>query len=173
MASKTRRSWASRTPCCSIVAARWTCRSHPTRGRAESCCNAPSEALATAVLESMSLQGLERHAGAIVQYERPSGSPGENAAIDSIVVALRAGGVPVEVHTFDTYASDPISASVRIPSAGLSFDAITMAYSGSATGRRSRTRSSSASRVGRGPANERDSRSTPAASRAAPSTPWC
>ena len=97
-----------------------------------------ADALASAVLESMSVQGLQRHASAIVQYERPSGSPGENAAIDSIVASLRAAGVPVEVHTFDTYASDQISASVAIPSAGLSFEAITMAYSSSTTALRGR-----------------------------------
>lgn len=91
-------------------------------------------ALADAVIESITTEGLERHARAIVQYERPSGSPGENAAIDSIVASLEADGVPVEVHTFDTYASDPVSAEVRVPSAGLTLDAITMAYSGPATG---------------------------------------
>ena len=96
------------------------------------------DTLAAAVLESMTVEGLERHARAIVQHERPSGSPGENAAIDSIVASLRADGVPVEVHTFDTYASDPISASVRVPAEGLSFEAITMAYSGSAAGLRGR-----------------------------------
>lgn len=94
---------------------------------------AAAEALAAAVMESITVPRLERHASAIVRYERPSGSEGENAAIDSIVASLSADGVPVEVHTFDTYASDPISASVRIPAAGLSFEAITMAYSASGT----------------------------------------
>ncbi|MDH3271262.1 MAG: M28 family peptidase [Gemmatimonadota bacterium] len=89
--------------------------------------------LAEAVMGSITVEGLERHARAIVQYERPSGGPGENAAIDSIVASLRADGVPVEVHTFDTYASDPVSASVRVPAAGLTLPAITMAYSGSAS----------------------------------------
>jgi len=97
---------------------------------------AAAGALAEAVLASMSVERLERHARAIVHYERPSGSAGENAAIDSIVAALRADGVPVELHTFDTYASDPISAAVRVPSAGLSLRAITMAYSGPARGLR-------------------------------------
>ena len=92
-----------------------------------------ADALAAAVLESMTIEGLERHARAIVRYERPSGSAGENAAIDSIVASLTADGVPVAVHTFDTYASDPVSASVGVPAAGLSFEAITMAYSGSAS----------------------------------------
>lgn len=91
-------------------------------------------AVAGAVLEAITVESLERHARAIVRYERPSGGPGENAAIDSIVASLRADGVPVEVHVFDTYASDPVTAEVRVPSADLSLPAITMAYSGSATG---------------------------------------
>lgn len=100
--------------------------------------SAEADALAESVMEAVTIEGLERHARAIVQYERPSGSPGENAAIDSIVASLRADGVPVEVHTFDTYASDPISAQVRIPASGLTLSAITMAYSGSADGLRGR-----------------------------------
>ncbi len=100
--------------------------------------DAAAAALTEAVLGSMTIEGLERHARAIVQYERPSGSPGENAAIDSIVAALRGAGVSVEVHSFDTYASDPVSASVRVPAAGVSLEAITMAYSGSASGLRGR-----------------------------------
>ncbi len=91
-------------------------------------------ALAEAVIASVTVGGLERHARAIVTHERASGSPGENAAIDSIVASLRADGVSVEVHAFDTYASDPVSASVRVPAAGLALPAITMAYSGSAAG---------------------------------------
>ena len=93
-----------------------------------------SEDLTASVLDLMSVGSLERHAQAIVQYERPSGSPGENAAIDSIVASLRADGVPVEVFTFDTYASDPISAEVSVPAAGLSFESITMSFSGEAEG---------------------------------------
>lgn len=97
-----------------------------------------ADALAESVMEAVTIEGLERHARAIVQYERPSGSPGENAAIDSIVASLRADGVPVEVHTFDTYASDPVSAEVRVPASGLTLSAITMAYSGPADGLRGR-----------------------------------
>jgi len=95
-------------------------------------------ALAEAVMASITIEGFERHARAIVQYERPSGSPGENAAIDSVVASLRADGVPVEVYAFDTYGSDPVSAEVRVPSAGLTLSAITMAYSGPARGLRGR-----------------------------------
>lgn len=100
--------------------------------------SAEADALAESVMEAVTIDGLERHARAIVQYERPSGGPGENAAIDSIVASLRADGVPVEVHSFDTYASDPVSAEVRVPASGLTLQAITMAYSGSADGLRGR-----------------------------------
>ena len=110
----------------------------PTESRTGASASAEqgATALAEAVMASMTIEGLERNARAIVQYERPSGSPGANAAIDSIVAALRAAGVPVEVHTFDTYASDPVSAEVRVPAVGLALRAITMAYSGSADGLR-------------------------------------
>lgn len=97
-----------------------------------------ADALAVSVMDAVTVEGLERHARAIVQYERPSGSPGENAAIDSIVQSLQADGVPVEVYSFDTYASDPVSAEVRIPASGLTLQAITMAYSGPADGLRGR-----------------------------------
>ena len=93
-----------------------------------------ADELAAAVRAALTTEGLDRFASAIVHYERPSGSPGENAAIDSIVVGLREAGVPVEVHTFDTYASDPVSAMVEVPGTGIAFDAITMAYSGETDG---------------------------------------
>ena len=72
--------------------------------------------------------------GAIAEHERPSGSPGENAAIDTIVATLEARGVPVVVHELDAYASDPVSASVTIPGTDFAPDAITMAYSASSAG---------------------------------------
>ena len=103
-----------------------SCAPSPPQSRADE--------LTTAVQNAVSQDGLERLARAIVHYERPSGSPGENAAIDSIVASLEEAGVPVAVHTFDTYASDPVSASVEVPSEGLSLGAITMAYSGGADG---------------------------------------
>ena len=93
-----------------------------------------ADELTEAVQALVTQDGLERLARAIVHYERPSGSPGENAAIDSIVASLRSEDVPVEVHTFDTYASDPVSASVALPATGDRYDAITMAYSGETDG---------------------------------------
>jgi Iap family predicted aminopeptidase len=88
--------------------------------------------LATAVRNGITPAGLREHAEAIVRYERPSGSPGENAAIDHIVTSLREAGVPVEVHTFQAYTSDPVAAAVEVPSTGFAPEAITVAFSGAA-----------------------------------------
>ena len=82
-----------------------------------------ADVLFEAAQSSLSQASLERYARAIVQYQRPSGSPGENAAIDSVVAALEEAGVPVTVHSFDTYASDPVAAAVSVPGAG-SFDSL-------------------------------------------------
>lgn len=90
--------------------------------------------LSTAARNTITTANLERHARAIVGHERLSGSPGENAAIDYIVEALRAEGVPVDVYTFSVYASDPVSATVEVPGGDLSPKAITVSYSGAADG---------------------------------------
>jgi Iap family predicted aminopeptidase len=90
--------------------------------------------LVTAARQGITPQSLEEHARAIVAHERLSGSPGENAAIDYIVETLRADGVPVEVHTFLTYASDPVSATLEVQGTELSPPAITAAYSGAVDG---------------------------------------
>jgi Iap family predicted aminopeptidase len=90
--------------------------------------------LAALVRESVTREGLEEQTRAIVGYERPSGSAGENAAIDHIVATLEADGVPVEVHEFQAYASDPLTASVEVPAAALTLEAITVSFSGSTAG---------------------------------------
>jgi len=75
---------------------------------------------------------LERHAREIVRHVRPSGSPGELAAIDYIVAALRADGIPVSVHEFSAYVSDPVSASFRLEAPETrDFPALTQAFSAS------------------------------------------
>jgi Iap family predicted aminopeptidase len=75
---------------------------------------------------------LERHAREIVRHVRPSGSPGELAAIDYIVATLRAAGVPAALHEFSAYVSDPVSASFRIESPqAKEFPALTQAFSAS------------------------------------------
>ncbi len=87
-----------------------------------------ADLLAAAVRARISPASLEPHARAIVEHERLSGSAGENAAIDYVVETLEAAGVPVEVHTFETYVSDPVSASVSVPD-GPAFSAITSSFS--------------------------------------------
>lgn len=89
----------------------------------------PVQLLASAVQEQITQEGLERQARAIVEHIRPSGSPGENAAIDHVVATLRGDGMHVDVHTFEVLASDPVSASVELPRSGDSFQAITVSFS--------------------------------------------
>lgn len=89
-----------------------------------------ADLLAAAVRTHISAASLEPHARAIVEHDRLSGSAGENAAIDHVVETLEAAGVPVEVHAFETYVSDPVSASVSVPD-GPTFSAITSSFSAS------------------------------------------
>ena len=86
--------------------------------------------LAAAVRGAVTVQALERHAREITRHVRPSGSPGENAATDYVVAALRAAGVPVEVHEFRAYTSNPVSARVTVPGTDFAPDAITLSFSG-------------------------------------------
>jgi hypothetical protein len=83
-------------------------------------------------LSEVSPDELERHSREIVRHVRPSGSPGEFAAIDYIVSELRADGVPVEVHELSVYVSDPVRASFRIETEPpVDFPALTQAFSAS------------------------------------------
>ena len=93
-----------------------------------------SDAIAQSVKAAITTEDLMAFSAAITAHPRPSGSPGENAAIDTIVATLEANGVPVAVHELDAYASDPVSASVTIPGTDYAPDAITMAYSASTPG---------------------------------------
>ena len=107
-----------------------------------SACAAPSvaptaaevEALAQSVKDAITTDALMTFSAAITEHVRPSGSPGENAAIDTIVATLEAQGVPVVVHELDAYASDPVSASVTIPGTDFAPAAITMSYSAPSAG---------------------------------------
>ncbi len=96
--------------------------------------SATVDLLAASVRSRVTQESLEPHARAIVEHERPSGSPGENAAIDYVVQTLEAAGVPVEVHSFEAFTSDPISASVGIPGTDRTFNAITASFSASVPG---------------------------------------
>ena len=93
-----------------------------------------SVALAAEVKAGITPDELMSFARDIVAHERPSGSVGENAAIDGIVAALTAAGVQVDVHEIAAYASDPVSASVTVPGTGFAPPAITMAYSATTEG---------------------------------------
>lgn len=95
---------------------------------------ATPEAVAAAVRAEVDAAELRRHAEAIVRHQRPSGSAGENAAIDYIVETLRAEGVPVEVHTFQAYTSDPVSARIEVPGTDFTPRAITLSFSTSTRG---------------------------------------
>ena len=90
--------------------------------------------LATRLRDRIDTAGLRAQVNAIVVHPRPSGSLGENAAIDHIVETLRGARIPVEIHAFWAYVSDPVSASVSVPSVSFEPDAITAAYSGSVEG---------------------------------------
>ena len=92
------------------------------------------DVLAQSVKDAITTDALMTFSAAIAEHVRPSGSPGENAAIDAIVATLEANGVPVAVHELDAYASDPVSASVTIPGTDFAPGAITMAYSASSEG---------------------------------------
>ncbi|MEJ2205956.1 MAG: M28 family peptidase [Gemmatimonadota bacterium] len=86
--------------------------------------------LGAAVRSAVTAAALDAHAREITRHVRPSGSPGENAAIDYIVATLRDAGVPVEVHEFLAYTSTPVSAEVTVPGTDFAPDAITMSFSG-------------------------------------------
>ena len=94
----------------------------------------PPGQLSAAVRASITPERLEQQAAAIVRHERPSGSAGERAAIDHVVETLRADGVDVEVHTYQAYASTPVSASLDVVGSSFSPDAITYSFSAPADG---------------------------------------
>ena len=89
--------------------------------------------VAESVRAAITPASLEQHTRAIVAHKRPSGSPGENAAIDYIEATLREAGVDVTVHEFTAYTSNPISATVDVVGHDFSPDAITLSFSASAS----------------------------------------
>ncbi len=90
-----------------------------------------ASALAAAVREEVTAEGLGVQVDAIDQYDRLSGSEGEFAAIDHIVSVLEGDGVPVTVDTFMAFISDPVAARVEVIGTGFAPEAITIAGSGS------------------------------------------
>ena len=94
--------------------------------------------VASAVRALVTTERLELAARTIVEPQRLSGSPGENAAIDFIVRTLKGDSVPVQVDTFLAYTSDPISAKVELLGAdgtvAVAPKAITVAFSATIDG---------------------------------------
>ncbi len=87
--------------------------------------------LVEAVQSGIAVEAMEAELDSIVQYDRLSGSPGENAAIDYLVRALEEEGIRVEVDSFLGYVSDPISARIEVPGTDFAPEAITVSGSGS------------------------------------------
>jgi len=88
-------------------------------------------ALAQAVQGDVRVPAMETELDSIVQYDRLSGSPGENAAVAYLARTLEAEGIAFSVDTFQAFISDPVSASVEVPGTDFAPQAITV--SGSAT----------------------------------------
>lgn len=105
------------------------CTARPLAAQRHPAAQDPVGQISALVRAAITPQALEAHAWEIVRHERPSGSPGENAAIDYIVAVLAADGVPIEVHDFLAYTSDPVSARVEVLGARLAPEAITVAFS--------------------------------------------
>ena len=89
-----------------------------------------ADALIEAAQGEITVAAMEMELDSIVQYDRLSGSPGENAAIDYLVRTLEEEGIRMELDTFLAYISDPISASVEVPGTGFAPEAITVSGSG-------------------------------------------
>ena len=87
-------------------------------------------ALIEAAQGEVTVEAMDVELDSIVQYDRLSGSPGENAAVDYLVRTLRAEGIRAEVDTFLAYVSDPISATVEVPGRDFAPEAITVSGSG-------------------------------------------
>ena len=73
-----------------------------------------------------------RHLERICSWDRLSGSPGEAKAVDYVVDCLKGYGIPVEVHSFEAYLSNPISGGMEV--AGRKIRAKTRAFSASTDG---------------------------------------
>lgn len=90
--------------------------------------------VADEVRQQVTPEGLARSLDSIVQYDRRSGTEGEDRALDFVLRELRGEGIPARVDTFSAYVSDPVSASVEAPAADPEFspEALTVSFAGSA-----------------------------------------
>lgn len=90
--------------------------------------------VADAVRQQVTPGDLARSLDSLVQYDRRSGTGGEDRALDFVLRELRGEGIPTRVDTFSAYVSDPVSASVEAPAADPEFspEALTVSFAGSA-----------------------------------------
>lgn len=83
------------------------------------------------LLAAISADEMWKHLTRICSWDRLSGGPGEAAAIDYVVEVLRGYGLPVEVHTFEAYLSNPILGRVELIGSDRPIKAKTRAFSAS------------------------------------------
>lgn len=89
-----------------------------------------TDELIEAIQAEIQVGAMNEELDSIVQHDRLSGSPGDFAALDYLRRTLEAEGIQVRVDTFMAYISDPVSASVEVPTAGFAPRAITVSGSG-------------------------------------------
>jgi N-acetylated-alpha-linked acidic dipeptidase len=70
--------------------------------------------LEQALLSEINGDEMFKHLEKICSYDRLSGSPAESDAIDYVVGVLKEIGLPVEVHAFEAYISNPIHGAVEV-----------------------------------------------------------
>lgn len=70
-------------------------------------------ALDATVRRQISKKEMRKHLEYLCSFDRTSGTEGEYRAVQYIVDQLKGWGVPVEVHEFQAYLSNPVSATVE------------------------------------------------------------
>jgi len=83
------------------------------------------------LLAAISADEMGTHLERICSWDRLSGGPGEAAAVDYVVDVLRGYGVPVEVHAFEAYLSNPVLGRVELLGSDRPIKAKTRAFSAS------------------------------------------
>lgn len=66
------------------------------------------------VRRTISLEEMRRHLEYLCSFDRTSGTEGEERAVQYVIDQLKAWGVPVEVHEFQAYLSNPVAAVVEV-----------------------------------------------------------
>jgi len=86
--------------------------------------------LVAAVQSGIRVESMDVELDSIVQYDRLSGSAGENAAVDYLYRTLTEEGIEARVDTILAFVSNPVSASVEVPGTAFAPEAITVSGSG-------------------------------------------